>query len=409
MAVMTLQKNMAFWEVSVDNVKNWEAIVGNIVSNMTIVYEINKPTTAEIMFSSESFVEDVFSIGRTVSIKIGFDPLDLIPMFSGVIMSNPLGIATDNLQYVVKLESNEIYMSTHTKNKVFNPPKKKDIIEQIAGFYGFDTDISIKDVNNMKKTSTPIQKNQTDLEYLYICAQRWDCVFWFTTGTAGQTTLHFYDSITAYGQGNNQKMQTVEDKFPDYMLGYRSNSTLNNVAKVSWKSLPTQGDGEPGIKTLLEGGIKEIPENFTIFHKEQRWQLNKKTRDFMSLSWSNRKYFFVMMGIAYKNGVGHVDATVKQFFEVCDTGSRTSQDKRNSEAVETVIDLNIGDPWLRPPRTAKLLYGSDDPRAVSTSLPYYIYGAESPENTLFRMRKVKTSLNAGKLSTQITLRRSVDE
>jgi len=63
---------------------------------------------------------------------------------------------------------------------------------------------------------------------------------------------------------------------------------------------------------------------------------------------------------------------------------------------------------LRPPRTAKLYYGSDDPRAVTSGLPTFIYEGSTQEETSFRMRKVKTSLNAGKIDTQITLTRKID-
>ncbi len=72
------------------------------------------------------------------------------------------------------------------------------------------------------------------------------------------------------------------------------------------------------------------------------------------------------------------------------------------------VDLNIGDPWLRPPRTAKLLYGSTDPKAVSAGLPTFLYEGTKPEVTSFRMKKVKTTLNTGKLDTQISLTRRFD-
>ena len=191
MAVMKLQNNMVFWDMTIDESPNWNTIMQDVVSDFSITYEVNAPTKAVISIISESYIEDVFKINRKISISMGFDPLNLVPMFSGVIMKEPMGSASDVLSYSVEAINDEVKLGLFSKNKVHNPPKKNDIISTIATDNGYDSDVDIADTSSIEANALPIQKNKSDLEYLQECAKRWECVFWFTTPKRGNPILHF--------------------------------------------------------------------------------------------------------------------------------------------------------------------------------------------------------------------------
>lgn len=105
-----------------------------------------------------------------------------------------------------------------------------------------------------------------------------------------------------------------------------------------------------------------------------------------------------------KRGPANAETTLRKYFEQVSAGSRTNEQKINQgDSLNMTVTLNIGDPWLRPPRTAILFHGSDDPKAVSPYLPMFLWDEDYTRK--FTINKVTTSLNDGKLSTEMQMTR----
>ena len=405
MAVMDLLKQMVFWDISVEGSNTWIKIMQDCVASMTITYEVGALPKAVIHLISVSYIEDVFTVGRKVKIGIGFDPIWLVHMIEGTVMKEPNGDATDKMSYSVEIAGLPPKMINTAQNRIMPVPDKMTIISQIAAENGMIPDVLIEDISLFDKYSLPMQMNKTPYEFLIECANRWECVFWFSQNEiTGVHTLHFYDAKNAYAYGNLIKKTHVNDMFPHYQLGYRTDFVPNNVAKVSWKFKPRRG-GSPGAISFSEFGKKENADDWVISFRGQRWELRP---EFIKQATKRPDYWKEYLKVTILNGVGNVEATVRKYFRQVPSGSKNQQDSYQNEILDLNIDLNVGDPYLRPPRTALLYSGSLNPKAVSAYLPLFLYEGDNQMSALFRMKKVETSLSAGKLNTSIELSRRID-
>lgn len=398
MAVMKLPERMVFWEITVAKAEDSTWVLSHVVAGFKIEYTMNKPTTASITIMSQNYIEDSFTINQPIEIKMGFDRTALVPMFKGKIKVLPSGSATDMLHYVVEAASDDTALSTVSKNVIHSKMTKTQIIETICKKAGIQSDVFIADALPTTSQYMPIQANKTDYEFLKECAAKWGCEFWFTTSN-NITTCYFYDKEVAYEYGNLIRTVNPNDLSAEYILGYRTDSTRNNVAKVAWsfKKPKGGGDGNPIFTGADETGAKEQDRQYTVEYKNERWQIKAK--------FLKEKRWYDYLRQTFANGVvAGSETTLNYYFEKVTVSSKEHSYKHGGKSTHLIVDLNIGDPWLRPPRTAKLFHGSEDPRAVSSYLPRFLW--EKNESSSFLIQKVTTSLTAGKISTRLEMRRA---
>lgn len=403
MAILEIDKRMAFWDVLISDVPEWNKVMNNVVSSIEITYELNKPTKANITIQSESYIEAIFTAGRKIEIKMGFSMTSLISMMTGFIMKNPTGSAQDKLVYNVEVISNGAVLTTIARNfSYINTPYMDKIIIMIAARNNLLHSISIKNKLPLKKDQIPIQMNETDYQFIQKCALKWGCVFWIDNPQSGPGTIYFYDRDKASAMGDLIKKYNMEDLQNYYNLGYRTDSVRNNVSKVEWK-FKKKKKGDPAVGSLSESGDIEQPEDYTINYQGERWELKPGIVQAIKNDW---KVGGMVAKAIFDIGVENVGVSVTKYFRQCAGNSKTNKDTYGNETIDLSVDLNIGDPYLRPPRTARLISGCADPTATNDYLPDFLYEGGASGTTLFDIIKVVTKLDAGKLNTQIHLSRN---
>ncbi len=411
MASFISNSKMIFWKVSVAGV-DWTKMMQESIASITVIYELNKPSRAEIEIISVSFFEDLLTLHQKVDIEMGFSPFNLVKMISGIIMKQPSGNATDKLAYKVEVTGTESLGGEVSRNVIFQIPLKATIVAQVIATAGWVASIGIYDTEHIKKKYMPMQNNQTDLQFLMECAERWKCSMWFEYLPNGQIKCNFYDRDWAYHYGDIIKNKSPLDVVPGmpYILGYRTNAALNNVARVDWEFENTPGGGaknknrnKAGVQITDEWGMTELQRAWTITYGGDRWQLKPHL---LKKAQANPKLWGEYAAVAAQAGISGIDTTVRTYYEPVTGGSSTHQDFYKEGPLKMSVELNVGDPYVRPPRSALLFHGSPDPRAVSAHLPNFLYEGGEPFITNFKMKKVVTSLNAGKLTTVIDLGRT---
>ncbi len=404
MGLPIIDKRIVYWKVELYGNDTWTEIMQDSVASITITYEVNKPPMATIEIISVNYIEDVFYVGTPIDIYMGFDPITMPHMLHGKIINLPKGSAKDVLAYTVEVQGGVPSLYTEEKNRIYGRFLKQNIISLIAIENGMLADVYISDINPFTKSSIPIQRQKTDYAFLVECAQRWECSFWFSYDElTGLTTLHFYDKNVASQQGDILKKFNLGDTGTSYLLGYKSFNTINNVQQVKW-GFDKKRNGSPGSSSFSETGSTEKPDDWVISFRGQRWELKKKWIDKAKI---NPKWWYAYAQDFKNKFFNDPETTVRTYFRLCPTESKNHQDTYNNEPIDLTVDLNIGDPYLRPPRSAFLISGTPDPKAVSAHLPQFIYEGETEISALFRMSKVTTTLNAGKLSTQLKLTRDI--
>ena len=300
-------------------------------------------------------------------------------------------------------------MSIEAKNKVFDTRifYKEMVIQYICTLHGLIPDISIKDKNKLPFGQTIIQTNQPDYIFLKECAAKWNCSFFIDPVPnlfTGKRTLHFFDNDVIYKKGNNNKIANMDDLSSDYILGYRTDATMNNISNIRWGFSKPKGGDEDGASytSMDETGKKEIKRPFTLTYEDERWQLKKDS--YMKYALADPSLWKTYRDAVIEGGIVYSEVTLRKYFEKVGGVSSTNQQRHAlGESVHLTVDLNIGDPWLRPPRTALLYHGSGDPKAVSAFLPYFIW--ENDTRNPFLIQKVTTGLMDGKISTQLEMAR----
>lgn len=408
MASLLTSTKIVYWKIHIFNNSIWSEIMQDVVSGITITYEVNKPATATINVTSVSFIEDVFVVGTEIDIYMGYDPIFLSHMIHGIIVKNPSGNAQDVLQYSIEIIGNvPTTLLTIAKNRMFQIQDKMTIISQIAVENNMLVDIAIEDIAPLNKNAFVMQKNKTDYDFLVECAKRWECSFWiWYEPITGLNTLFFYDSKYASAKGDTLKKMSAFDTGPIYTLGYRTSISTNNVSKVDWGFEPKRGN-PPGSRSLNEFGETESPDDWVIPFRGDRWELKP---EYIAKAGKDPEWWSATFAlIYYRDNLPGTEITVKEYFRPVPSYSKNQQDSYNNETVKLTVELNEGDPNLRPPRTAVLISGSLDPKAVSANLPFFLYEDKSKLdiNVFFRMKKVITSLNNGKLDTSIELTRHI--
>jgi len=157
-----------------------------------------------------------------------------------------------------------------------------------------------------------------------------------------------------------------------YMLGYRTDRTACNVESVSWKHM-NQAAGAAGYQgntRYTEDGANPDFKNLKISALGQTWVMKPKYAKQADPAKLKAYVFEAMKGTLAMQGY----QVLRHFYTQLPYSKMKPSDLDHvSSGFEITILLNEGDPYLRPPRSAKLYAGSLNPRADSSYLPQWIY------------------------------------
>lgn len=425
MATIALNSNMVHWRIYYGDVEDdITKLLCPYVSSISVrktclplpknTKEPQSPTNMKIGITSPDYVEDIFVPGAKLKLTMGYSPLQQTLVFDGIIDTLPEGSARDMLNYTVKALGTGNDLSLKEKNCVFSSKNlivKRHIIGFIATQNGYISNIDIEDNAPMNGQFIPIQKKETDLQFLMRCAKEWNCVCWFSY----PRTINFVDAKKAYT--NNLS----PDRMKDYVLGYRTDKVPCNVETVKWKHKTpvVNGPGNPGVYGFNEYGRKIGKNEFKIANYAGRtWRLKEKWRKLFA---------------RVKNGSAHSDVSIeevakiaqistrinsefglssyknyllfKEYFEVVayDDSSRLNEypPTGKGSGFEITVHLNEGDPSLEPPRNAVLFAGSLNPRADSSELPQWLFSNGLGRYANLKINETLLTLQSGLLRSEL--------
>ena len=400
MAKLFERSKMPFWSLNINDT-DLTSLLRNNVETMSVEYEINKIAKCEIAINSKSYIEDFFMEGSKIQVGMGFSPTTIIPMFKGSITATPAGQASDHISYTIIANNTIGSMGAKTQQRTFNSAIKSVIINTIIGENGYIPDVVISDSTPLPADQMPMQRNETDLEYLMNCAKRWGCVMWHTNSLADPDliTIHFHDADKAHAKGNLIKNINAYDLDLIYKLGYRSE--INNIENIRWSFEKSQGTGN-SVKGMDDDGADiQVPGDFKptitdqegIVYEPKQSYYDEIKKGNVDLAGKVAK-----MGISGSFNQGSFNA-VKEYFVPVKKLERTNENKNPayaSHGIKLDIDLNVGDIYLRPPRQCSIISGVNNQRADTSKLPAFIR-----KNVLYNINKVKTTISSGKIHTSL--------
>lgn len=375
MANISFNSDMVYWRMFLTpngGVKT-EVTSGlsSFVSSITVVDNPENPSKATVSITSPGYMEDFFLRDSKLEIKLGFDKILLPTVFEGVIQNYPTGSARDMLNYTVEALGPQTRMTRIGRTRNFrNTPYKTSIVSIIVKESGFIPIIDIKDKNVIPIRVLPIQRNKPDMEFLKECARRWNCEMWVVL----PNFFYFVDEESAAKYGDMQMAagRSVYDMDPsDYILGYRTDREYCNVETVGWSYQRARGGTEtvPGVRQADERGPVSDPRVFEIVWDEVTYRLKPQ---YAAEARSNPELFFNYSKLASEMG-GR--AALTQYFDPIPESSGST--RRNvippsgrASGFEVIVNLNEGDPYLKPPRNALLHFGSLNPK--SATLPQWL-------------------------------------
>lgn len=404
MAVMSLSKNMVFWKImsgSSDLTSRMNKYVSSIAIK-DILYptsrvgerkdpDARKPSSATISVTSHDYIEDIFTEGLPMKIYMGYTrDLSITNLvFDGKIVHVPDGSAGDMLQYKIKLASNEIQMAFQQKNRVLQPVTKASIIAQIAAENNRVPRINITDNVPIRQGSIPMQRAMTDLELLFDLADRWDCVFWLEP----PNFLYFQDSRFGHATGGN------------YVLGYRTDIVKSNVESISWKQQPKRAGtpGNSGIRALNERGETDTNTQYRILSQNNTYEL----REIEAARAGAKEFWDYAMDVKNATLSGNAYDALRRYYHIVDGGDLSTRDTAPSYAnsgFDIEINLNEGDPSLKPPKNILLFAGTNNPRVDTAKLPRWLFrhsaGGMSP--AILKLNRTDLRYSQGKLQQKLT-------
>ena len=342
------------------------------------------PSEATISISSKDYIESVFIPGSEIKIYLGYDKLVNPLVFSGMIRMLPDGSASEMLHYTVKAYGDAIVMAMKEKNHISSLLTKREIILEIAARNSLTPIIDIGDSSLIPIKFVPIQRKETDLEFLTRCAYNWNCVFWVKRSKLTGINLFFMDSKKAHAYGDTESRKFGRLVGPiysvpgsEYNLGYRTDRTPCNVAKIDWSQNTSSISSSLSVPTVLgaleDGGVRGKNE-FSRVIKGKTWILRNKYAKQAKKDYTKwYKYLGVLIKalITFDSYRG-----VSQYWRPEKYTENTSRDippSHGNSGVELSIDLNEGDPYLKPPRNALLWDGTINPNADGSNLPSWLF------------------------------------
>ena len=400
MAVLFPKKKQVFYKVFLDN-KDVTDMFKKNANSYSFTYKVNGVAECEISMKTQSYIEDLFEPEVPIKVLAGWSKSRMVRMFDGKIKKYPQGQATESLDYTINCYGKVTDAAMETKNRTFLVNSKPAIILELAGYNGWTAVVNISDVAVFEAEEMAIQRNKTDLEFLLELADKWHCVTWVDERT---NILYFIDGQTAFDLGNTIKYQTMEDYATrPFNLGYQTDGINNNVASLSWEMSDKEGGflGSPGITSGNETKSFKGSDMYTIQVDNKIYKL--KNRYIKEAKKNPRLLEKYIAQVAKSRTTAYsARANLKTYFKVhaylkSNTNGKGAGAKSwKKHGIKLKIDLNIGNEFLRPPRTAILKAGTRNKNAVSSDLPNYV-----DRNKKYHLTEVNTRIENNVLMTSL--------
>ena len=163
--------DLVTWKIMIDGE---ELSSVHQVLSIAVEKEINRIPWAKIVLldgdpNSQDFVlsnEELFVPGKEVEIRAGYHS-DEETIFKGIVIRHSLAIREDKAQLVVECRDKAVKMTLGRKSKYFYESKDSDIIEEITGTYGLETDVEVTAVDYPEM----VQYRVTDWDFMLARAQ----------------------------------------------------------------------------------------------------------------------------------------------------------------------------------------------------------------------------------------------
>lgn len=408
MATLNFTSNMVYWKIytTVGTVRRdrTEQLNG-VVSSFKITHGISSPktrgknkkdsapSTFEMKITSDNYVEDIFTEGVEIEVQVGKNSAELITVFKGKIKQLPDGSARELIDYNVKAFGNEIKLSESTKNINYRGKRKSDIVLMIAERNQLEIGlIKIKSDSKMGAGFQKLQKNLTDTELLDKIAAEWGCSWWVRNGL-----FYFMDFSSVFIEGDR-----INDRFKlglPYELYYRSSKKTNNVEIVKWSftAAPGGSETEPIFEALNEFGKDPNLSEYKIRYQGQYYKL--KDRYMKEIQNGGKTNFgsYALEALG-QTAILNSEQVLHKFFEIMPDANnkdrRNIQDVGDNAGVEITVHLNEGDPYLFPPRSAKLYSGTLQRTNNSgfTDLPAWMFRHGDDSQTVAKLNIKETVL-----------------
>ncbi|WP_281557361.1 type VI secretion system tip protein VgrG [Thalassomonas sp. RHCl1] len=145
------------------------------VANIIIRKEYNKVANATLVVldgdaAQQDFAEsnsDIFIPGKEVEVLAGYHS-DEAQVFKGLIISQGLKVRKNKpAQLIVECKDKAIHMTGARNSRYFTEMKDSEIIEELAGAYGVETDIEATDISHKEM----VQYNCTDWDFILTRAE----------------------------------------------------------------------------------------------------------------------------------------------------------------------------------------------------------------------------------------------
>jgi Rhs element Vgr protein len=144
------------------------------VLNIVVEKEINRIPTARIVLldgnpSSQDFElsnQDLFLPGKEIEIKAGYHS-DETTIFKGIVIKHSLKIRTSQSFLIVECKDKAVKLTIGRKSKYFYESKDSDILGEIIGTYGLQSDVEVTSVQQKEL----VQYNVSDWDFCVTRAQ----------------------------------------------------------------------------------------------------------------------------------------------------------------------------------------------------------------------------------------------
>lgn len=396
---------MPFWDLKLDGTSFND--MKRFISGMEVEYEIGKPDIARVSVESVSFLESFFARGKELEIYFSWssNPTSMVKMFKGKIDKNPEGSASDFMQYTITAMGKSSLMARKEKVRTFPTAKKSFIINQIAGENGYAPVVQIKDASVIKAQEIPIQKGKTDFEFLSDCARKWGCIFWVDEG---MSTLYFLDDSEAHKRGNliadGKPKNSLLEPPGNYRLGYRTDYAPNNIARLQWKfgKPPVANPGSQIANRQTETGKTVAPEDYVYEFYGNQYKFNPSIIAEIKRNPSAASKY---LSKALDEPIFENEKSSFWVKYPANGDSKTNKDgqtlpSHKLNALMCDVELNKGDPYLRPPRKASLICGNSNPRSINADLPGWLVNS-GRQGREVNINKVKTGIMSGMMKTSL--------
>jgi hypothetical protein len=382
------------------------SMVKRFIAGASFEYGLEGPPVAQIKMSSNAFIEDLFVSGMPIKFYLGWDAGNMIEMCNGRIITPPDGTAQDKLDFNITVGDSVLQMGTVQKNKTFKIQKKSAIIHSIVAKYGYIPTIDIDDDTAVDPNEWVMQKGQTDLEFIYQCAYKWNCITWVDSTTSGKK-FYFMDSSKCHSKGDTLRKKNIfsianlfSKPVDEYELAYKVLNKKCNIENIGWKFKKDQGGmlGEPGVYGAGEAGSVARPKDYKIEALGTYWKLKDEVNANLTKAEKAK-----LAPLVYQAKLSEQQDLLRKYFVPLTHDSKTNLNNSHGPdhdgPIEIEVKLNVGDPFLRPPRSAMLYSGGE---TKSTELPSFLFKTKkSPQK--YNINKVKTEFSSGMISTSLVM------